>query len=50
MSPLAQVDFELESVIRELTVRIVVPKMSEFDDVWEAANRVCDEYGMKKAA
>jgi hypothetical protein len=50
MSRLAQVDYELESVIRELAMRIVVPKMSEFDDVWKTANRVCDQYGLVKKA
>jgi hypothetical protein len=50
MSPLAQFDQELEALIRELTMRIVVPKMSEFDDVWEVANRVCDRYDVKKRA
>jgi hypothetical protein len=50
MSPLAKFDHELEAVILELLTRIVVPKMSEFDDVWDIANRVCDNYEIAKAA
>ena len=46
MSPVAQAGEELDSVIRELMMRIVVPRMSEFDDVWAIANRVCDRYGL----
>ena len=44
MSPLAQLDQELENIIRELTLRILVPCLSEFDSVWETANKVCDRY------
>lgn len=50
MSPVAKFDHELEAVILELITRIVVPKMSEFDDVWDIANRVCDKYEVAKAA
>ena len=50
MSPVAQVDHELEMLIREFVERIVVPKMSEFDDVWRIANQVCDQYGLKHTA
>lgn len=50
MSPIAQADQELDDVIRELTMRIVVPRMSEFDDVWAIANRVCDRYGLNEAS
>ena len=50
MSPLAQFDLELENVIRELTLRLVVPQVSEFDCVWEAANRICDRYEIGKVA
>ena len=49
MSPIAQADKELDNVIRELTMRIVVPRMGEFDDVWDVANRVCDRYGLGKS-
>jgi hypothetical protein len=47
MSPLAQLDYLLESIIRELALRIVVPRLSEFDSVWDTANRVCDRYQIK---
>jgi len=50
MSPLEQLDHELEAVILEFITRIVVPKMSDFDDVWDIANRVCDKYEVAKAA
>ena len=50
MSPLAQFDRELEKIIRELSVHIVAPRLSSFDRVWEAANRVCDRYEIAKAA
>jgi hypothetical protein len=50
MSPIAQLDHQLEEMIRELSVRIVVPRLSEFEDVWEISNRVCDRYGLGKAA
>jgi maltose-binding protein MalE len=50
MSPLQKFDEQLESVIKELMTRIVVPKMTEFDDVWEAANRVCDRYELEQRA
>jgi hypothetical protein len=50
MSPLKKVDQELETAIRELATRIVIPKLGEFDDVWEIANRVCDRYDLEKKA
>jgi hypothetical protein len=50
ISPVAQADQELETVIRELAMRIVVPRMGEFDDLWEIANRVYDRYWLEKSA
>lgn len=50
MSPVAPADQELEIVIRELAMRIVVPRRGEFDDLWESANRVRDRYGIEKSA
>ena len=47
MSPLAQLDRQLESIIRELTLRIVAPRLGEFDCVWEITNRVCDRYKIR---
>jgi hypothetical protein len=47
MSPLAQLDLLLEKILVELTLRVVVPLLSEFDSVWETANRVCDRYTVK---
>ena len=48
MSPLAEFDQKLEQIIREFALRIVVPRWTEFDTVWEAAIRVCDRYQIGK--
>jgi hypothetical protein len=47
MSPLAQLDCLLEDILRDLTLRFVVPRLSEFDYVWDTANRICDRYQIK---
>jgi len=39
VSPLDEFDQKLEQIIREFTLRIVVPRWTEFDTVWEAAIR-----------
>ena len=44
-----QADEELRRVIAQLTTRIMVQKMGDFEDVWEVANRVCDRYGLGKS-
>ena len=44
MSPLEQLDQALDNIIRQLTLRILVPRLGEFDRVWEIANQVCDRY------
>lgn len=44
MSPIAEFDQRLEKLIRDFTLRILVPKWTEFDSVWESANGVCDRY------
>ena len=44
MSPLAEFDRRLEQVIRAFALRILVPRWTEFDAVWESANRICDRY------
>jgi hypothetical protein len=48
MASLAEFDQRLEQVIRELTMRIAIPRWSEFETVWEAAIRVCDRYELGK--
>ena len=48
MSPVAELDKKLEQLIRELALRIVVPRWTQFDEVWEAAIRVCDRYELGK--
>lgn len=50
MSPLEKLDRELERIISELALRILAHGLSEFDCVWEAANKVCDRYEIEKAA
>jgi hypothetical protein len=47
MSPLAQLDRLLENILRDLTLRFVVPRLSEFDSIWDTANRICDRYQIK---
>ena len=46
---LAEFDQQMERIIREFAMRIVVPRWSEFDMVWEAAIRVCDRYELGKS-
>jgi hypothetical protein len=50
MSPMAHFDRELEKVIRELNLRMVAPRLSEFDCLWEVTNKVCDRHEIMKAA
>jgi hypothetical protein len=47
MPPLAQLDRLLENILRDLTLRFVVPRLSEFDSIWDTANRICDRYQIK---
>ena len=47
MSPLAQLNRLLENILRDLTLRFVVPRLSEFDSLWDTANRICDRYQIK---
>ena len=49
MSSLDEFDQRLEEIIREFTARIVVPRWTEFDTVWEAAIRVCERYELGKS-
>ena len=49
MSPLTEFDQRMEQIIREFALRIVVPRWTEFDTVWEAAIRVCDRYELGKS-
>jgi len=48
MASLAEFDQRLEQIIREFTMRIAIPRWSEFETVWEAAIRVCDRYELGK--
>jgi hypothetical protein len=48
MSPLEQLNQALDNIIRELTLRILVPRLGEFDRVWEIANQVCDRYQIQQ--
>src|SRR5579864_8765668 len=44
MSALAEFDCRLEQMIRAFALRILVPRWTDFDAVWETANGVCDRY------
>ena len=46
MSELELKSSELERLIADLAARFVAPRMIEFEDVWKAANAVCDRYGI----
>jgi hypothetical protein len=48
MSPLAEFDREMEQLISAFTLRILVPRWSEFDAVWQTANNICDRYELGK--
>ena len=48
MSPIAEFDQRLEQMIREFAIRILVPRWTAFDAVWETANRICDRYELGK--
>jgi hypothetical protein len=50
MSPIAEFDQRLEQMIREFAVRILIPRWTEFDAVWETANKICDRYDLGKLA
>lgn len=45
---LLELDQQLERIIREFTLRIVVPRWNEFDTLWETALRVCESYELGK--
>jgi hypothetical protein len=49
MSPLAEFDRRLQQVIHDFAVRILVPRWTAFDAVWETANRICDRYELGKS-
>ena len=48
MTPLAQLDRDLEGIILELALRIVALRESEFEKVWVGANKICDRYEIAK--
>ena len=48
MFSIAKVDQRHEQLVREFAMRIVLRRWAEFDVVWEAANRLCDSYGIGK--
>ena len=50
MSPIAEFDQRLEQMIREFAMRILIPRWTEFDAVWETANKICDRYDLEKLA
>ncbi len=48
--PLAESAEEFEEFVSEVALRLRVANMYEFDQAWEVANRVCDRYGIGRAA
>jgi hypothetical protein len=48
MSSIGEFDRRLEQMIRDFVVRILVPRWTDFDAVWETANGVCDRYELGK--
>lgn len=50
MSAAAQIDQASEEIIYELARRVIGYRLGEFDRVWEAANRICDRYQLKKTS
>lgn len=44
MTPLTQLDRDLERIILELAQHLVALRESEFERVWVAANKICDRY------
>lgn len=50
MYVLEQIDRASEEIVYELARRLIVYRLGEFDRVWEAANRICDYYEIKKAS
>jgi hypothetical protein len=49
MTRIAEFDRILEQVTRERALRTVLRRWAEFDDVWDAAIRVCEHYGIGKS-
>jgi hypothetical protein len=45
-----QFDQASGEIIYELARRLIVYRLGEFDRVWEAANKICDRYRLKKAS
>jgi len=50
MSATAQIDQSSEEIIYELALRVIGYRLKEFDRIWEAANKICDRYQIKKAS
>ena len=44
------IDQGSEEIIDSLARRIIAYRWSEFDRVWEAANKICDRYQLEKAS
>jgi hypothetical protein len=49
VSAIAQIDRASEEIIYELARRVIGYRLGEFDRIWEAANKICDRYQVKKA-
>lgn len=45
-----QPDAGFQEFLSEMTLRIAFRRMEDFEEVWEAANRICDKYEESQAA
>jgi hypothetical protein len=41
-----KLNFEFERVTTNLAKRMVVGQLTEFEDIWQTANAICDRYGV----
>ena len=50
VSAKAEIDQASEEIIYDLARRVIFYRLSEFDRVWESANKICDHYQLRKAS
>jgi hypothetical protein len=41
-----KLNFEFNRITSDLAKRIAAPRMTEFEDIWQKANAICDRYGL----
>lgn len=45
-----EIDRASDEIIYHLALRVIFYRLSEFDGVWESANKICDRYQLRKAS